>query len=601
MINENKIILFGDKARTPIYDGMKKVYDAVRVTMGPAGRNVLIENELMIPKATKDGVTVASCIKLSDKKQDMGAQLIKNVSKNTANTSGDGTSSSTVLSFSMLDNGMKFLNESKDTNLIDFKRGMDYATKKAVEYLKGMSTECKTKEEIHKIAMISSNGDKEISDLVTDAVYKTRIENEDGVVSVTTSTTFESNVEYSDAVVLNSGFHNMTFLVNKFETFMHESDDVRVLIFDGELGDLPPSLKNIIVETHKAGESLMIIANDFSPNVRLNFSQNISQRGFKGLLITSPEYGAFQKNVLRDLAVATGTTVIGGEGSGNAQLSILKRGDLGYARNVIATNDKTYIKVGLNKEYVEKMMVNTNGSDVTEDEVESNYKALNGEITTQIEEYCKGLKHSKTKMRNDYEIAQMDRRIKNLSSTKSTINLYAMSEVEVEENKQRAEDAVFATNSAIDEGYVMGGGVTLAKIAKRLESDISTIDGNESFIKGYSNIIKSITQPMVQILNNAYRHPLHLQDETTCSSYGMIDIDLDWDSKKGYNVRTLAYVDDMFESGVVDPTKVVRCSLQNANSISSVALTTECLIYSDGYYSEELSAKENHNLMYNEG
>lgn len=600
MINENKIILFKENARKPILDGMKMVYDAVRVTMGPAGRNVMIENEFMRPVATKDGVTVASFIKLSDKKQDMGAQLLKNVSRQTADTSGDGTTNSTVLSYTIVNNGIKLLEKNPNTNLIDFKRGMDYATELSLGYIKELSTVCKNKEDIMKIAMISSNGDKEISELVTNAVYTTKLENDqDGSVDIQTSTSFESSVEYSDAMVVGKGFGEFYQFVNTPESYTHQNDDFRVLVFDGSMGTVTPSIKRILSDCHQQDEALLIIANEFSNRFILNIVQNIRENNIKCLLIKSPEFGAYQKKVLHDVAVATLTNVVGGEGAGNAQLETLTREDLGVASNVLATSDKTYIKLGVSEEYVRKM--NPKSSD---EEISKLCEDVNANIRENIRKHSEGLTNMIKTLKNKHEKIQIENRIKNMSSIKATINIYGLTEVEVNEKKQRVEDAVFATTSAIEEGYVVGGGITLAKISRKLveyfdSNEKEFEEYNDSFKLVYLNIIDSINAPMIQILNNAFKHPNNVYGyEEYDESFELVDVNLDWEGLSGYNVRTLKPVDNMIESGIIDPAKVIRCALQNANSISSIALTTEALIFSDGYYTEELSSKENHRLMY---
>lgn len=579
-------------ARNSIYQGMKKVYDAVKVTMGPSGRNVLIENVLMKPVATKDGVTVANAIKLSDKKQDMGAQLIKSVSQKTADTSGDGTTTSTVLAFSLLDNGIKYLKSNPNANLIDYKRGMDYATSKAVELLVEMSVPCKSKGEVHKVAMISSNGDKEISDLVTEAVYTSRILNQNGTVSIETSNTFESSVDFNDAMVISSGFGKRSpSFVNDEYSLSANHEDVRVLIFDGSMGNIGKSVENVINQCYQNDEALVIIAKEFSNNVILNIVNN-ARNGLKCVIIESPEFGGSQKNILNDIAVATNTTVFGGEGSNTAFLETLRYDELGFAKSVQVFSDKSYIKLGINEDHANKL-----GMD---------FKLSNDLITETIKNHCVGIKKSVEKSKNDYEVRLADKRIENLQSIKSTINIYAMTEVEVEESKQRVEDAVFATMSAIEEGYVMGGGFALAKIASKLLHDFNNNDGrigigdhNVSFTNGYLNTLNSISQPMVQIMNNAFLHPNgFITNGEMSDNYDFIDIDLRWDVESGVNVRNREVVDNMYESGIIDPTKVIRCAMQNANSVSSLALTTECMIFSDAYYTEELSSKENHELMF---
>lgn len=592
MINENKIMLYGDTARNAIYEGMKKVFDAVRVTMGPSGRNVIIENEVMKPIATKDGVTVASYVKLSDKKQDMGAQLIKGASRTTSDGSSDGTTTATVLTFSMISDGLETISNDPKINLIDFKRGMDYATGVVLKKLKDSSIECRSRDDIYKVAMISSNGDEEISELVTEAVYKAKIEgSEDGTITVETSTTFESNVEVSDAVVMNSGYGQYFQYVNNNTDFSFRGSEVRVLIFDGSIGAMTKGIERIVTECYKNDETLLIVANEFSNNFHLNIIQNIS-RGLKCVLVTSPEFGTYQKLVLKDIAVATGTTVFGGEGAGNHILETIESDQLGYAQDIIVQNDKTYIKVGVTKEHIKKMF------EADEEKYDELHTERNATLVDSIKEYCDGIRRTMESMKSSYERGQAERRITNLSSIKSTINLYGMTEVEVNEMKQRAEDAVFATTSAIEEGYVLGGGVTLAKISRQMETTLGDLkERNRSFILGYKNIIKSINRPLIQILENAFHNPKNITG-VDIDNFDNIIVNLDENSRKGFDVRTLEYVDDMVETGIIDPVKVIRLALQNANSISSVALTTECLIFSDAYYSEELSSKENHKLMY---
>jgi len=587
MINENKIMLYGNDARKPIYLGMKKVYDAVRITMGPAGRNVLIEDVTMKPMATKDGVTVAKSIKLSDKKQDMGAQLIKSVSQKTADTSGDGTSTSTVLSFSLLENGLNYLSENKFSNLIDYKRGMDKATDDVVAMIKEYSIPCETKEDIYKVAMISSNGDEKISELVTEAVYNARKLTKDGSITIETSNKFENSVELNDAMVLHGGYGRAYPFVNDLATNSVMYDNVRVLLFDGSLGDISPSLIGVFQECRKNNEALVIIANEFSNNVILNLTHNVNKNGLKCTIIESPDSGTQRRNVLGDIAIATSTKIFGGEGTTISVLESLTHKDLGYAKNVQVFSDKSYIKLGITEEHAE-----INGLD---------YDEFNNFIYSSIKDRSAGILKSVEKSKNAYEIRQAEKRAENLSAIKATINVYALTEVEVNEIKQRTEDAVFATTSAIEEGYVLGSGLTLAKIAKHLyenSDELKDDKRNISFINGYKNVLISISRPFIQILNNAFHTADVLGVETGDEEFTTIDVDFDLESVRGFNVRTLQYVDDMVESGIIDPSKVIRCAIQNANSVSSVALTTGCMIFSDAYYTEELASRENHELMF---
>lgn len=595
MSNENKIILFGEQARDHLRNGMKKVYDPVRVTMGPAGRNVMIEDELMRPMASKDGVTVASYIKLSDRKEDMGAQLLKDVSKSTSTTSFDGTTTSTVLAYHLLENGLRAIKENKNTNLIDFKRGMDYATQRTIELLKEKSYPCESRDDIFKVAMISSNGDHEISELVTDAVTKTRLDGTDGSIDIEASTTYESHVEFSDAMIINSGYGKYYQFVNRPESFSHDAEDCRVFIFDGSMGTVSKPIQRLLSDCYQNDETLLIIAKEFSPAFVQNIVQNI-RNGLKCLLVTAPEFGQYQQNLLHDIAVATMTEVFGTDGATEAQLNQVSRASLGVASRVTATTDKTYIKIGVNRSYIEKMLLGK-----TVEEIDEEFTNVTNHLSTSVEKHCTGLENSLKNLKSEAEKFQTKNRIKNLSSIKATILIHGATDVEMKEKKQRVEDAVFATSSAIEEGYVLGGGVTLSKISHILNEEVKDEDNdwNESFRKGFSNVAKSISEPMYQILRNAFKRPKGVEiGDIEVDSYEEVEIDTSFDSVRGFNVRTLEYVDNMIDAGIIDPTKVIRCALQNANSISSVTLTTECMIFSDSYYTEELSSRENHELMY---
>jgi chaperonin GroEL len=516
-----KQIIFNVDARRKLERGVNIVAEAVRTTLGPKGRNVVLEKKFGSPTITKDGVTVAKEIELDDPYENMGAQLCKEVASKTNEIAGDGTTTATVLAQSIVNEGLK--NVTAGANPIFLKRGIDKAVEKAVEEMKKHSISVETKESIANVAAISGN-DKEIGELISEAMDKV---GKDGVITVEESKGIETTVEVVEGMEFDRGYISPYFVTNN-ETMEVELEDPYILIYEKKIGvinDFLPLLEKIV----RSGKSLLIIAEDVEGEALATLVVNRLRGILHGAAVKAPAFGDRRKAMLDDIAILTGGTFISedmGYKLENVELNML-----GQAKRVKIAKDKTTIVEGSGKS--------------------SDIKARVSQIKVQIEDTT-----------SDYDREKLQERLAKLAGGVAVVKVGAATETELKEKKHRIEDALSATRAAVEEGIIPGGGVTLVNIIPALNK--IQAEGDE--LVGVRIVRRALEEPLRQIAENA-------------GWEGSVVIEKIKNEKPGIGFDALdeKYV-DMIKAGIVDPLKVTRSALQNAASIASMLLTTEVLI-----------------------
>ena len=517
-----KEIQYDVEARSALKNGVDKLANAVKVTLGPKGRNVVIEKKFGAPTVTKDGVTVAKEIELSDKMEDIGAQMVKEVASKTSDVAGDGTTTATVLAQALVTEGLK--NVTAGANPMSIKRGIDAAAKSVVESLKSQSKDLPDSTQIANVATISSNDDREIGDKIAEAMEKV---GKEGVITVEDSKTAETYLETVEGMQFDRGYLSPYFVTNS-ESMDAELEDPYILIHDKKISnmkDLLPLLEKVV----QTGKPVMIIAEDVEGEALATLVVNKLRGTFKVLAVKAPGFGDRRKAMLEDIAVLTGATVISEEAGyklDNASVEYL-----GTAKRVISDKDNTTIVDG------------SGSSDAI--------TARINEIKAQIE-----------KTTSDYDREKLQERLAKLSGGVAVINVGAATEVEMKEKKARVEDALHATRAAVEEGIIPGGGVALL----RAVSALSKVKVDEDQQVGVDIVARALEAPIRQICANA-------GVEASIVVQNIKDKKAD----NGYDARNDEYV-KMFEAGIIDPTKVARVAVQNAASIAGMILTTEAAI-----------------------
>jgi len=517
-----KEIQYDVEARSALKNGVDKLANAVKVTLGPKGRNVVIEKKFGAPTVTKDGVTVAKEIELSDKMEDIGAQMVKEVASKTSDVAGDGTTTATVLAQALVTEGLK--NVTAGANPMSIKRGIDAAAKSVVESLKSQSKDLPDSTQIANVATISSNDDREIGDKIAEAMEKV---GKDGVITVEDSKTAETYLETVEGMQFDRGYLSPYFVTNS-ESMDAELEDPYILIHDKKISnmkDLLPLLEKVV----QTGKPVMIIAEDVEGEALATLVVNKLRGTFKVLAVKAPGFGDRRKAMLEDIAVLTGATVISEEAGyklDNASVEYL-----GTAKRVLSDKDNTTIVDG------------SGSSDAI--------TARINEIKAQIE-----------KTTSDYDREKLQERLAKLSGGVAVINVGAATEVEMKEKKARVEDALHATRAAVEEGIIPGGGVALL----RAVSALSKVKVDEDQQVGVDIVARALEAPVRQICANA-------GVEASIVVQNIKDKKAD----HGYDARNDEYV-KMFEAGIIDPTKVARVAVQNAASIAGMILTTEAAI-----------------------
>jgi len=517
-----KEIHFSDKARNGLYEGVSKLADAVKVTMGPRGRNVLIQKSFGAPHITKDGVSVAREIELSDTLENMGAQLVKEVASNTADEAGDGTTTATVLAHSIFKEGLR--NITAGANPIEVKRGMDKASIAIIDELKKIAKEVKDKKEIAQVATISANSDETIGNLIAEAMDRV---GKDGVITVEEAKGINDDLEVVEGMQFDRGYLSPYFVTNP-EKMTCEMENPLILITDSKitsLKDLIPVLEQI----QQSGRPLLIIADDVEGEALATLVLNRLKGVLNIAAVKAPGFGDRKKEMLKDIAILTGGNVITEELGLSLDKATLA--DLGQAGRVVIDKDNTVIVDGKgDKEAVEARVK---------------------EIKIQIENTT-----------SEYDKEKLQERLAKLAGGVAVIKVGAATETEMKEKKDRVDDALSATKAAVDEGIVIGGGAALIKAAKAVKLELC---GDEQV--GADIILRAVYAPMKQIAANAGFDAGVVADKVANSD----------EANLGFNAATGEYV-DMLEAGIIDPLKVERVALQNATSVASLLLTTEATV-----------------------
>ncbi len=517
-----KEIYFSDKARTGLFTGVTKLADAVKVTMGPRGRNVLIQKSYGAPHITKDGVSVAREIELEDALENMGAQLVKEVAANTADEAGDGTTTATVLAHSIFKEGLR--NITAGANPIEVKRGMDKATRVIIEELKAMSLEVQDKEKIAQVATISANSDESIGELIAEAMERV---GKDGVITVEEAKGIDDELEVVEGMQFDRGYLSPYFVTNT-DKMTCEIDEPLILVTDAKitsLKDLVPVLEQI----QQTGRPLLIIADDVEGEALSTLVLNKLKGVLNITAVKAPGFGDRKKAMLNDIAILTGATLITDELGLVLEKTTIA--ELGQCSKVVIDKDNTVVVGGKgSKEAVESRVA---------------------EIKVQA-----------SNTTSEYDKEKLDERLAKLSGGVAVIKVGAATETEMKEKKDRVDDALSATKAAVDEGIVIGGGAAFIKAGAKVNL---TLEGDQQI--GAEIILRAISAPMKQIASNAGYDAGVVVNEVMKSS----------NQNVGFNAATGEYV-DMLQAGIIDPLKVSRVALLNATSVSSLLLTTEATI-----------------------
>jgi chaperonin GroEL len=503
--------------------GVNTLANAVKVTLGPKGRNVVLEKAFGAPTVTKDGVSVAKEIELEDKFENMGAQMVKEVSSQTSDVAGDGTTTATVLAQGIVREGMKSV--SAGMNPMDLKRGVDKAVLAAVESLQSQSKPCDSSEAIAQVGTISANSDSTVGNIIAEAMDKV---GKEGVITVEEGTSLEDELDIVEGMQFDRGYLSPYF-VNNQDNMSAELEDPYILLFDKKVSnirDLLPVLENVA----KAGKPLLIIAEDVEGEALATLVVN-SMRGIvKVAAVKAPGFGDRRKAMLEDIAVLTGGTVISEEVGLSLEKATLD--DLGNAKRITVSKENTTIVDGAGQ-----------ASDI---------EGRVSQIRVQIEEAT-----------SDYDREKLQERVAKLAGGVAVIKVGAATEVEMKEKKARVEDALHATRAAVEEGIVPGGGVALIRACAAVK-DIKG-DNHDQDI-GIKIALRAMEDPLRQIVSNA-------GDEASVVLAKVAD----GEGNYGYNAATGEY-GDMVQMGILDPTKVTRSALQNASSVAGLLITTECMV-----------------------
>ncbi|HEC1883791.1 TPA: chaperonin GroEL [Campylobacter jejuni] len=517
-----KEIIFSDEARNKLYEGVKKLNDAVKVTMGPRGRNVLIQKSFGAPSITKDGVSVAKEVELKDSLENMGASLVREVASKTADQAGDGTTTATVLAHAIFKEGLR--NITAGANPIEVKRGMDKACEAIVSELKKLSREVKDKKEIAQVATISANSDEKIGNLIADAMEKV---GKDGVITVEEAKSINDELNVVEGMQFDRGYLSPYFITNA-EKMTVELSSPYILLFDKKIANLKDLLP-VLEQIQKTGKPLLIIAEDIEGEALATLVVNKLRGVLNISAVKAPGFGDRRKAMLEDIAILTGGEVISEELGRTLESATIQ--DLGQASSVIIDKDNTTIVNGAGEK--------------------ANIDARVNQIKAQIAETT-----------SDYDREKLQERLAKLSGGVAVIKVGAATETEMKEKKDRVDDALSATKAAVEEGIVIGGGAALIKAKSKIKLDLK---GDEAI--GAAIVERALRAPLRQIAENAG------------FDAGVVvnSVENAKDENTGFDAAKGEYV-NMLESGIIDPVKVERVALLNAVSVASMLLTTEATI-----------------------
>ena len=519
-----KEIFFSDEARNRLYEGVRKLNDAVKVTMGPRGRNVLVQKSFGAPAITKDGVSVAKEVELKDALENMGAGLVKEVASKTNDEAGDGTTTATVLAHSIFKEGLR--NITAGANPVEVKRGMDKEVAALIDALKNISKKVSGSKEIAQIATISANSDESIGKLIADAMEKV---GKDGVITVEEAKSIQDELSVVEGMQFDRGYLSPYFITNP-EKMQVELSNPFILLFDKKITNLKDLLP-VLEQVQKSGKPLLIIAEDIDGEALATLVVNKLRGALRIAAVKAPGFGDRRKAMLEDIAILTGGTVIAEERGFTLENATMDM--LGTAERVSIDKDNTTI---------------VNGAGKSED-----IKARAAQIKAQIENTT-----------SDYDREKLQERLAKLSGGVAVLYIGAASEVEMKEKKDRVDDALHATRAAVEEGIVAGGGIALLR-AKNALAKIKPVNADEE--TGIKIILKALEAPLRTIVENAGVEGSVIVSKVLESSREAF----------GYNAKSGQYT-DMFRAGIIDPKKVTRVALENAASVAGMILTTECAL-----------------------
>ena len=518
-----KQVLFGDDARVRMVRGINTLANAVKVTLGPKGRNVVLERSFGGPLVTKDGVSVAKEIDLKDKFESMGAQMVREVASKTNDNAGDGTTTATVLAQAIVDEGMKYV--AAGMNPMDLKRGIDKAVAAAIEELKKISKPTTTNKEVAQVGAISANSDAEIGDIIAKAMEKV---GKEGVITIEDGKSLNNELEVVEGMQFDRGYLSPYF-INTPERQAAVLENPFVLLHDKKISNIRDLLP-VLEQVAKAGRPLLIIAEDVDGEALATLVVNSIRGILKVVAVKAPGFGDRRKAMLEDIAILTGATVITSDLGLALDKTTLEQ--LGSAKRIEVTKENTTIIDGAGKPEA-------------------------------IAERVKNIRQQIDAATSDYDREKLQERVAKLAGGVALVKVGAATEVEMKEKKARVEDALHATRAAVEEGVVAGGGTALI----RAKSAIKDLKGdNDEQNAGIKIVLRAMEEPMRQIVANAGEEPSVVVNNVANGT-----------GNYGYNAQTGVY-GDMVEMGVLDPTKVTRTALQNAASVAGLILTTDCMV-----------------------
>ncbi len=520
-----KQLIFNEEARRSLLSGVQKLSDAVKVTLGPKGRNVLLDKKFGAPTVTKDGVSVAREVELETPFENMGAQLLKEVATRTNDVAGDGTTTATVLAYSIVKEGLKSV--AAGINPMGIKRGIDKAVEVSVADIRKNKKEIKDKEEISQVAAISANNDKEIGEEIANAMEKV---GKDGVITVEESKTIDTTTEFVEGMQFDRGYQSPYFATNR-DNMTTVMENPYILIFDKKISNMKDLLP-ILEKVAQAGKPILIIAEEVEGEALATLVVNTIRGALNVCAVKAPGFGDRRKAMLEDIAVLTGGQVISEEVG--LKLENTDMDQLGRANTIKVEKENTTIINGGGKE--------------------ADIKGRISQIKAQIEDTT-----------SDYDREKLQERLAKLAGGVAVINVGAATEVELKEKKHRVEDALSATRAAVEEGIVAGGGLTLIQASNALDK-IDLTDYAEDEKIGFAIVKRALEEPIRQIAENAGVDGSIIADKAKREKRGI-----------GFDANTLDWA-DLVSAGIIDPAKVTRSALQNAASIASLLLTTECAV-----------------------
>ena len=518
-----KEVKFGDDARQRMLKGVNILANAVKVTLGPKGRNVVLEKSFGAPTITKDGVSVAKEVELADKFENMGAQMVKEVSSQTSDVAGDGTTTATVLAQAMVREGLKAV--AAGMNPMDLKRGIDQAVAAAVQQLKEVSKPCETGKAIAQVGTISANSDESIGNIIADAMEKV---GKEGVITVEEGTSLDNELDVVEGMQFDRGYLSPYF-VNNQQTMSTDLEDPYILLHDKKISNIRDLLP-VLEAVAKAGKPLLVIAEDVEGEALATLVVNTIRGIVKVCAVKAPGFGDRRKAMLQDIAILTGGTVISEEVGLSLEKATLN--DLGSAKKIVVTKEETTLIDGAG--------------------AENDIKARVEQIRQQIEETT-----------SDYDREKLQERVAKLAGGVAVIKVGAATEVEMKEKKARVEDALHATRAAVEDGIVPGGGVALVRAIQAM-NDLTGANHDQDI--GISIARRAMEEPLRQIVANAGDEPSVVLHKVE-----------DGEGNFGYNAANGEY-GDMVDMGILDPTKVTRSALQNAASVAGLMITTEAMV-----------------------